>query len=613
MAVLLIVGIILPLSVLINFESSELPAWNNKKTNEPIPLSFCLYIVQIVGQIAGIIATIALFLKCLHIGSTFWILKWKFYKKHRGYIMIICAFIQSLCLTIILLNYVFDYEKLVNDYIPSEYLFFNIQSMLLSFLAALLLTKDVKGRHEIYKQFGVKPAQKKIPLIQRQLIVLEILVITYILIGGVLFSSIEDWSFNNSVYFSIITLVTCGTGDFSPSTVLGRTIMIIYSIPGILLTAYSVYSIYSVISDILYSKVYTDFSRYVSSSENNLVYKEPLIIQNGLNNNEYILTKDSLDEVNNNGNEEANNKNGSSDSCSSKYKQSNVDSEVLSNNGIIRSNSMKRQHFSSPLLIPSSPTKIPIDQTAASNANCSYHEYVDECNNPLEFDSSISSLPVQSLKLDNMFNAYESDSVVSSDSELDLLLNKDDPSQNYQYNSTSITTPYPNRSFSHYRQGSTFSISSGRPRTFMLARRNTILQSYQKEMKVVAQENIDANHVIRQTRNIHMQQVKISFGFVVFLLLIFSLLYSWLEKWSLFDSFYFCFVNLATIGYGDIVPVTVYGRSIFMIFIFATVPASTWFGTALAEVATGKWEVYIEKSDMEDEIMKKESDKKNNS
>ena len=36
--------------------------------------------------------------------------------------------------------------------------------------------------------------------------------------------------------------------------------------------------------------------------------------------------------------------------------------------------------------------------------------------------------------------------------------------------------------------------------------------------------------------------------------------YHIIEKWSFVDSFYFCIVTLATVGYGDLVPKTDFGK-----------------------------------------------------
>ncbi len=56
----------------------------------------------------------------------------------------------------------------------------------------------------------------------------------------------------------------------------------------------------------------------------------------------------------------------------------------------------------------------------------------------------------------------------------------------------------------------------------------------------------------------------------IFLILIFasSYIYSYVEGWSYFDSLYFTVVTVTTIGYGDIVPKTVIGKTFTMFFPF---------------------------------------------
>ncbi len=50
-------------------------------------------------------------------------------------------------------------------------------------------------------------------------------------------------------------------------------------------------------------------------------------------------------------------------------------------------------------------------------------------------------------------------------------------------------------------------------------------------------------------------------------LLLGTLVYHWIEGWNLLDSLYFCVISLATIGFGDFVPTTEFGRAFTIIYV----------------------------------------------
>ena len=63
------------------------------------------------------------------------------------------------------------------------------------------------------------------------------LVLVVLATGILFYHVVEDWSFLDSAYFSVITLTTIGFGDFSPKTDLGKIFTIFYAFAGIGLLA----------------------------------------------------------------------------------------------------------------------------------------------------------------------------------------------------------------------------------------------------------------------------------------------------------------------------------------------------------------------------------------
>lgn len=69
------------------------------------------------------------------------------------------------------------------------------------------------------------------------------------------------------------------------------------------------------------------------------------------------------------------------------------------------------------------------------------------------------------------------------------------------------------------------------------------------------------------------------------ILLLGTLMYHKIEGWSIIDSFYFTVVTMATVGYGDIHPVTDIGKLFTTFFIFAGVGTMTYTITIVFEHA----------------------------
>ena len=68
---------------------------------------------------------------------------------------------------------------------------------------------------------------------------LLIWVILLLAIGTIFYNQIEGWEVLDSLYFSVVTLLTVGYGDFAPETAAGKLFAMVYMFVGLsLLTAF---------------------------------------------------------------------------------------------------------------------------------------------------------------------------------------------------------------------------------------------------------------------------------------------------------------------------------------------------------------------------------------
>lgn len=76
------------------------------------------------------------------------------------------------------------------------------------------------------------------------------------------------------------------------------------------------------------------------------------------------------------------------------------------------------------------------------------------------------------------------------------------------------------------------------------------------------------------------------FYFVAIILVAGTIFYWRTEQWSLFDSFYFSVITLATVGYGDLTPTRTISKAFTIVYIFVGLGTLLLFINKMAELAT---------------------------
>lgn len=81
-----------------------------------------------------------------------------------------------------------------------------------------------------------------------------------------------------------------------------------------------------------------------------------------------------------------------------------------------------------------------------------------------------------------------------------------------------------------------------------------------------------------------------------------ALSFHWTEQWDYIEAFYFCFIAFSTIGFGDLVPTTSIGLSIFNVWIIFGIATMTFLASAGSTYITYKWSSQIDEKDEPNEL-----------
>lgn len=131
-----------------------------------------------------------------------------------------------------------------DEYVWSQAFYYGIYAAILYFIDASLMVVTFWGAYTGHyeKDFLLTPSQ-------RTLMLQTISFLVYLLLGALVFSKTEGWSYLDAVYWADVTLFTVGFGDFHPLSVVGRALLLPYALIGVISLGLVIGSIRSLLLD----------------------------------------------------------------------------------------------------------------------------------------------------------------------------------------------------------------------------------------------------------------------------------------------------------------------------------------------------------------------------
>ncbi|KAI2468358.1 voltage-gated potassium channel [Annulohypoxylon bovei var. microspora] len=130
------------------------------------------------------------------------------------------------------------------EYVWSQAFYYGMYAAIIYFIVASLMVITVWGAEK-----GHYAKDFELTMSQRTLMLQTIVFLMYLLVGALIFSTIEGWNYLDSVYWADVTLFTVGFGEISPQTRLGRGLLVPYALVGVISLGLVIGSIRSMILD----------------------------------------------------------------------------------------------------------------------------------------------------------------------------------------------------------------------------------------------------------------------------------------------------------------------------------------------------------------------------
>ncbi|KAF9288132.1 hypothetical protein BGZ68_000749 [Mortierella alpina] len=241
----LLIGCIIPVSILINVPSIT-SSWVGKHSynetlqdwNEPVPVSIpaWMHVIVITALVMAVICNICVLFRFLE--------RWIW---HNVILSLITATLQDVLCIAAIVPFCILYPP-SEGYVYLEGFWTMIASMVFSFTATILMSIDLHTTPNF--RLGGSGVTHK----QRILIAEAMTLCFYLAIGALIFIYIEQWNFLEALFFVMVTITTIGFGDVVPITTAGRIFTIFYAAGGIVLLALAVNAIRYVLLEDLHRR-----------------------------------------------------------------------------------------------------------------------------------------------------------------------------------------------------------------------------------------------------------------------------------------------------------------------------------------------------------------------